>query len=654
MQKQRVTISLACYNKLEFTKQCLEYLYKNTPHDLFDLIIVDNASTDGTKDWLIDNMAKELKIDQNHNYTLLINDKNIGFSRAHNQSFKECKTEYFLPLNNDTVPCSGWLEPLIRDLDEDKTVGAIGCKLISPLVQGIQHCLLPNEKIITNNGEKEISNIKINDYVLTHSGVFKKVLNIFKRKYKGNFIKIYPNYRLPLIITEEHPIAILKKKNILPIWHKANLIEKDDMLIFPIIKDEICEKEIMSKFKKFLNTLEISKFANKKIYDLDKNIILQKDFWRLIGYWLAEGSLSKHSNGNGFNVRWTFNKKEKEFIGDINKIVKMLLKRNTYIENNISTNSVTINITSKILYLFLEEYFGKGAINKKIPMWCESLPLKYQKELLKGYFRGDGGYVNNLFKVTSISINLLNSIQRILLRFKTISSLNLKRKDNKAVIRDRMINQNISYNLIFDAEKAVKILDDKKIFNIKRYNKKAILTENNLYIPIRKTEIIYKENEVYNIEVADDNSYCCNLISLHNCGVIFRKDGTPIHRYFGIQPTFRDVNKKAMAPAVTGASIIIRSDIYKEVNGFDEIYRNGWEDIDFCLKIREKGWQILYEPASELYHYEGQTEGRMDNDNRNRLIFMDRWYSKIMQWGNIDYNEWKKEQDKIKGKGKKS
>ena len=55
---------------------------------------------------------------------------------------------------------------------------------------------------------------------------------------------------------------------------------------------------------------------------------------------------------------------------------------------------------------------------------------------------------------------------------------------------------------------------------------------------------------------------------------------------------------------VTGACLLTKRSIYEEIGGFDELLPNDYDDIDYCLKLREKGLLVIYEPSAVLYHYE--------------------------------------------------
>lgn len=120
---KRVSIIIPVYNKVEFTKKCLEALDRNTQRGAYELIIIDNASTDGTKEFLR-GLHDDIKV--------ITNEKNLGFAKACNQGARAATGQDLLFLNNDTEPQHGWLEPLLEVLYSDPSVGAVGSKLLFP------------------------------------------------------------------------------------------------------------------------------------------------------------------------------------------------------------------------------------------------------------------------------------------------------------------------------------------------------------------------------------------------------------------------------------------------------------------------------------------------------------------------------------------
>lgn len=113
----RVSIVIPVFNQLERTRQCLEALVDNTPGDLYEVILVDNGSTDGTAEFL-----SNLKGD----VTVITNGTDLGFAKACNQGLEKAKGEYVLLLNNDVAATEGWLEKLLAHLDQSLDAGMVG------------------------------------------------------------------------------------------------------------------------------------------------------------------------------------------------------------------------------------------------------------------------------------------------------------------------------------------------------------------------------------------------------------------------------------------------------------------------------------------------------------------------------------------------
>ncbi len=120
-----VSIIIPVFNQLEYTKQCLEALTRNTPSELYEVVIVNNGSTDGTSDFLRrEESAGSLRA--------VFNPENLGFAKACNQGAQIAQGQYILFLNNDTVPQPGWLEAMISMAESDPQIGIVGSRLLYP------------------------------------------------------------------------------------------------------------------------------------------------------------------------------------------------------------------------------------------------------------------------------------------------------------------------------------------------------------------------------------------------------------------------------------------------------------------------------------------------------------------------------------------
>ena len=122
MTKDRglASIIVPCWNQLEFTRQCLAALRRHTTVS-WELIVVDNGSTDGTGDYL-EGWRDAATIPA----TVLRNSENRGFPAACNQGIQAAKGRYLVLLNNDAVPTSDWLDQLVALLESDPGIGMVG------------------------------------------------------------------------------------------------------------------------------------------------------------------------------------------------------------------------------------------------------------------------------------------------------------------------------------------------------------------------------------------------------------------------------------------------------------------------------------------------------------------------------------------------
>lgn len=95
--------------------------------------------------------------------------------------------------------------------------------------------------------------------------------------------------------------------------------------------------------------------------------------------------------------------------------------------------------------------------------------------------------------------------------------------------------------------------------------------------------------------------------------------------------------------AVTGACLMIKRKVFDEIQGFDEGYSHAFNDVDMCMKIREKGYLIIFTPYAELYHYESKTRGVEDTQEKQERfrkeieLFKEKW-GHILEKGDPYYN----------------
>lgn len=125
---------------------------------------------------------------------------------------------------------------------------------------------------------------------------------------------------------------------------------------------------------------------------------------------------------------------------------------------------------------------------------------------------------------------------------------------------------------------------------------------------------------------------------IQHVGLFTNLRGQVIHMYLGWSADNPRVNAIREVFAVTGAALMTRRMLFREVNGFDNAFGMGtYEDVDFCFKVREKGLKVLVEIQAVGKHYAGATAEQYNLAfplNQNKVIYEQKWYNKLV------WDEW--------------
>ncbi len=120
-----VAIVIPVYNALHYTVQCLESVREHT-RSPYEIIVVDNGSTDGTAKHLQQRAAQGWPV------RIITNGQNLGYTVAANQGMRAAEADCVVLLNNDTLVSPGWIEGMLFALSLDERVGIVGPKILRP------------------------------------------------------------------------------------------------------------------------------------------------------------------------------------------------------------------------------------------------------------------------------------------------------------------------------------------------------------------------------------------------------------------------------------------------------------------------------------------------------------------------------------------
>jgi hypothetical protein len=118
-----LSIIIVNYNVKEFLQNLIHSIYKAGENLKYEIIIVDNASDDGSVEFLREKFPQ---------IQLIVNDKNLGFSKANNIGLKHAKGKYILLLNPDTIVQEDTFEKMISFFERTPDAGMAGCKILNP------------------------------------------------------------------------------------------------------------------------------------------------------------------------------------------------------------------------------------------------------------------------------------------------------------------------------------------------------------------------------------------------------------------------------------------------------------------------------------------------------------------------------------------
>ncbi|MHC4396281.1 MAG: glycosyltransferase family 2 protein [Planctomycetota bacterium] len=123
INKMDVSIVIVSWNTNDILRKCLLSVCEQTRDIMLEVIVVDNASTDGSTEMVKKNFSSVILIE---------NSKNLGFSTANNQGIAIAKGRYVLLLNSDTIILNDVISKTVSFADNNPDAAVVGCKVLNP------------------------------------------------------------------------------------------------------------------------------------------------------------------------------------------------------------------------------------------------------------------------------------------------------------------------------------------------------------------------------------------------------------------------------------------------------------------------------------------------------------------------------------------
>jgi len=414
------------------------------------------------------------------------------------------------------------------------------------------NCFTPDMQVLTKEGYKSIADIKIGDMVLTHRGVYRPVVSLMKRPYKGE-MNVYKSSTLTgnLWSTPEHPFyqgnnTWLKSKDISDKLYLSKLsnLEQNELIeidLFDYVKNIKRSGIVANNVFTDKNCIyTVSEFSDKNGTVITRSnekvlrhITVDDNFAYFIGRFIGDGStfsVNKIYEVDGFNI--VFNNTEIDALNRLKLIIENTFSISVNINKSNDFSATYLRKNNPLIAEFLKEACGRYSETKKIPSFIWDSPNCIKRSFLLGLLDADGTITNSEFKITLNNECLINDVQALAL---TLGYPATKRIEWNNTYNKRYYQ--LSFTSLFGKElveqTAKQYTDDRKerFLNKKKssiesgqFGNTISIEENSFDDSIFYTTNFTKENKeydglVYNISVLEDESYVVNNIIVHNCFV---------------------------------------------------------------------------------------------------------------------------------------
>lgn len=460
MSKPEISVICSNYNHAQYIERAINSI-SNQTFENFEIIIVDDGSTDNSKDVI----EKLVKTDDRIQKPIYL-EKNMGKWFALNTAIEQAKG-----------------------------------KLITQ-----QDCLQSGTMILTEFGEKPIEEIKTGEKVLTHKGRFRKVCKTYikpEKDYELYSVKKQGDNR-EILMTSNHPLLTIKNKK--QEWVKAEDLKP--------MAHELFYPKIIGGEEKFKITIPFTKRKNR-YHTKDREYILDYKFGYICGLYLGGGFAT--AQGINFSLGekdFEIRQKLINYIKDIFDLEVKVCK-----EKDRKAHQVILNNSG--LVSWFKDYFQTGSAKKYCNPDIFSWNPVVIRGLLDGYVDSDGSInnrKNKFVKIDSINGKLLSQIKLLATKLNLCFSFF---KYSDAHCGYRPDKKRDLYRLSLSGKQLKNFRTSVKTSKLSMKNvKRQYFSEDRngfrskSYFRYFKTEV---KDRLYNLEIEEDNSYIANGITVHNC-----------------------------------------------------------------------------------------------------------------------------------------
>lgn len=658
--KSLASIIIPVFNNLPLTRQCLESINTNTSAP-YEIIVVDNGSSDGTRDYL-------LQMEAAGRVRVITNRRNLGFARASNQGAQAARGDFLVFLNNDTIVQPGWLEELVACARKEEKTGAIGARLLY-LDDTIQHAGVVFNEDITQ------------------------------------ILHIYQHY------DKDHP-AVLKEREFQAVTGACMLVRRDRFFEVGGFEEcyqngyedvDLCFKLREQGYKVIYHPQAVAyhlecqtqgrhdrdtengrtfklKWQGKILGDAGKyyhedNIIVEvitppdddpylvaRDgndnfFWQEARRSRQQGILEQAEAS--YHRALGFNPFDPRKLTIASELVDLYETQGKLAE---AQRLLRIMEEQALRFNRQEQHHGKnppapaqGIQPPQGDQACRqaeapAVPQPRPQAQTTGKAPGNRGAAPPRPEVIHKSLpagseRTLSSIitpvfNNLALTKQCLESIwqNTDAPHEIIIVDNASTDGTRDYLHRLEAAGRVRVITNRRNLGFARASNQGAQAARGEYLVFLNNDTVVQPGWLEALVACARKDEKIAVVgakllypddTIQHAGVAFTKDQLVHHIYRTYDKDHPAVNKEREFQVVTAACALVKKDLFFGAGGFDEGYRNGFEDVDLCLKLRQQGYKVLYTPLSVVYHLESKTMGRHDRDTENSRHFRSKWQDRI-------------------------
>ena len=380
-----------------------------------------------------------------------------------------------------------------------------------------KYCFPKGTMISTPKGMLQIEKLEVGEQVFDATGNVTDILETMTRKFTGNMIKIKVIGTIPLVMTDEHPVLVVRSGQ--RIWLEAKNIVSGDQLVVPKLHFEKNDPISWKAGKRAISASAV----------LGMDLVLNEEICYFFGRFIGDGSATVWNEGKYDRgiCQLVFSTDETE-----DAYYFLNAARNLFGNANLfkTETGYSLRFGGATVAKRFQKWFGHLAQNKKIPDFILGLQdLNLIRAFIRGFIETDGHIVRDgksrgTTSISSASECLIYQTQLLLTKLNVFGAIHkTKRKETVGYIRRRAFNQLPNrYHLSIPSSSLTALYPEYPFIVDGMPAKRKVKQDENRdwLLTVSDVQFEHVENiDVYNLKTRGSHTYLVQNVAVHNCGL---------------------------------------------------------------------------------------------------------------------------------------